>query len=174
MLNKHWHSVSRWTKEEHSLSHIWRTLYSAARKFSQCFTFSTFCYVTALFQMDQIIIFLRILQTIPHNDNVKEVCLKSLQMYFLKNKKKSHVHKYSQPLLNTLLKHLLAPITASSLFEHDATSSTHLVLASFSHSSLQDISSSIRLDEVLVRSHFQISLEMFNRVQVRNAGVLSE
>ncbi len=27
------------------------------------------------------IIFLKILQTMPHNDNMKEVCLKSLQIY---------------------------------------------------------------------------------------------
>ncbi len=47
---------------------------------------------------------LEILQTIPHNDNVKEVCLKSLQIYKKRRKEKSHVHKYSQPFLNTLLK----------------------------------------------------------------------
>ncbi len=40
----------------------------------------------------------------------------------------------------------LAPITASSLFEYDAPSLAHLFLGSFSHSSLQDLSSSIRLD----------------------------
>ena len=37
-------------------------------------------------------------------------------------------------------------ITASSLFEYDATSLAHLSLGSFAHSSLQHLSSSIRLD----------------------------
>ena len=40
----------------------------------------------------------------------------------------------------------LAAITASSLFEYDATSLAHLSLGSFAHSSLQHLSSSIRLD----------------------------
>ncbi len=40
----------------------------------------------------------------------------------------------------------LAAITASSLFEYDATSLAHLFLDRFSHSPLQDLSSSIRLD----------------------------
>ncbi len=40
----------------------------------------------------QILFFLNILQTIPHNDKVKEVCCN------VKKRKKSDVHKYSQPL----------------------------------------------------------------------------
>jgi hypothetical protein len=44
------------------------------------------------------------------------------------------------------LKHLLAAITASSHLEYDATSLAHLYLESFSHSSFQILSSSVRLD----------------------------
>ncbi len=63
----------------------------------------------------------------------------------IKNKKKSHVHKYSA-FAQYFVEAPLAPITALSLFEYDATSLAHLFLGSFSHSSLQDLSSSIRLD----------------------------
>ncbi len=45
---------------------------------------------------NKFIIFLKNLQTIPHTNKVKEVCLNSLQIY--EKEKKSHVHKYSQPL----------------------------------------------------------------------------
>ena len=45
-----------------------------------------------------------------------------------------------------MLKHLLAGITAYSLLVYDATSLAHLYLGSFSHSSLQILSSSARLD----------------------------
>ena len=42
--------------------------------------------------------------TTHHNDNMKKFFLNVCK--FIKNKKKSHVHNYSQPLLNTLLMHL--------------------------------------------------------------------
>ena len=48
--------------------------YSAYGKYSQRFTFSTLCYITALFQNWFNSFFLRILHTIPHNDKVKKVC----------------------------------------------------------------------------------------------------
>ncbi len=49
-------------------------------------------------------------------------------------------------LYSILCWNTLAPITASSLFVYDATSLAHLFLGSSSHSSLQDLSSSIRSD----------------------------
>ena len=58
-------------------------------------------------------------------------------------------------------------ITASSLLRYDATSLAHLYLGSFTHSSMQIISSSVRLDgEGYMHSYFQVSPEMFGRVQV--------
>lgn len=48
-------------------------------------------------------------------------------------------------------------------FEYDATSLTRLFLGSFSHFSLQSLSSSIKLD---VHSHFLISPEIFTWAQV--------
>jgi len=55
-------------------------------------------------------IFLKILQTMPHNDNVKDVCLKSL---LIKNKKKSQVFTGS-----TLIELgcLLFPLTILEMF----------------------------------------------------------
>ncbi len=117
-------------------------IYSAFRKYST--------FYSLIPKWIKFIISLKILQTIPHNDKVKEICLKSLQIYKNKKmgkKKKSHAHKYSQPLLNTLLKHLwhqLQPQVFLSMMLN--TSLAHLFLGSFSHSSLQDLSSSIRLD----------------------------
>ena len=55
-------------------------------------------------------------------------------------------------------------ITASSLLGYDATSLAHLYLGSFSHSSLQILSSSVRLDGE--HSYFQVSSEMLDLVQV--------
>ena len=65
----------------------------------------------------------------------------------------------------------LAAITASSLLGYDATSLVHLYLGIFSHSSLQILSSSIRW----MHSYFQVSPEMFDRVQVQAlAGPLND
>ena len=75
----------------------------ASRKCSQCFTFSTF-YVTALFQNGFNKHILKIQHTIPHNDKVKKFSLILIDLPKLRTK--IHVHKYSQPLLYTLLKHL--------------------------------------------------------------------
>ncbi|XDV43804.1 hypothetical protein PO909_012209 [Leuciscus waleckii] len=52
------------------------------------------------------------------------------------------------------------------VFEYDATSLVHPFLGSFSHSSLQNLSSSIRLDGKRRCTAIFRSLEMFNRVQV--------
>ena len=61
-------------------------------------------------------------------------------------------------------------ITASSLLGYNTTSLAHLHLGSFSHSSLQILSNSVRL-----HSYFQVSPEMFDRVQVRTlAGPLKD
>jgi hypothetical protein len=57
----------------------------------------------------------------------------------------SHVHKYSDPVLSTLLKHLWQQLQPR-VFGYDATSLAHLHLGSFSHSSLQILSSSVRLN----------------------------
>ena len=71
-----------WKRANSGLHKYWQTHYSASGKYSQRFTFSTFCYVTALFQkLIKFIFFLKILHTIPHNDNMKNVFLRFLQMY---------------------------------------------------------------------------------------------
>ena len=57
----------------------------------------------------------------------------------------SHLHKYSDPSLSTLLKHLwqrLQPCVSG----YDATGLAHLYKGSFFHYSLQILSSSVRLD----------------------------
>lgn len=54
-------------------------------------------------------------------------------------------------------------------FEYDATSLTRLFLGSFSHFSLQSLSSSIKLD---VHSHFLISPEMQLRSEFHNLHLL--
>ena len=59
----------------------------------------------------------------------------------------STVHKYSNLLPSTFVEAPLAAITALSLLGYDATSSAHLYLGCFSHSPLQILSSSVRLDE---------------------------
>jgi hypothetical protein len=51
-----------------------------------------------------------------------------------------------RPFTQYFVEALLAAITASSLLGYDATSVAHLYLGSFSHSSLQILSSSVRLD----------------------------
>ena len=57
----------------------------------------------------------------------------------------SHLHKYSDPLLSTLLKQLWQRLQPC-LLGYDATSLTHLYLRSFFHSTLQILSSSVGLD----------------------------
>ncbi|MDI2598507.1 hypothetical protein QA786_15070, partial [Listeria monocytogenes] len=47
----------------------------------------------------------------------------------------------------------LAVITALSILGYDATSLTHLYLGSFSHSSLQILSSSVKLDAATTMLH---------------------
>uniref|UniRef100_A0A8C4X880 Titin n=1 Tax=Erpetoichthys calabaricus TaxID=27687 RepID=A0A8C4X880_ERPCA len=64
-----------WTR---TTKHLSLQIYSASRKYSQCITFSTFCYVTALFQNGlHSFFFLRILHTTPHNDNRCSIGFKS-------------------------------------------------------------------------------------------------
>jgi hypothetical protein len=58
--------------------------------------------------------------------------------------------------------------TASSLLRYDATTFAHFDLGSFSHSSLQMLSISVRLDvERCYTAFFQVSPEVIDRVQVR-------
>ena len=69
----------------------------------------------------------------------------------------------------------LTVITASSLLGYDATSLAHLYLGSFSHSSLQILSSCQVGWGVLQHYCFQVSPEMFDRVQVQAlAGPLKD
>ena len=69
----------------------------------------------------------------------------------------------------------MAGITASSLLGYDATSLAHLYLGSLSHSSLQILSSSVRLDGERRCTAIFRSLEMLDRVQVRAlAGPLKD
>ena len=69
---------------------------------------------------------------------------KHLEM-FVKNKElKYHIYNIIQTIYS--VETPLAGITASSLLGFDATSLAHLYLESFSHSSLQILSISVRLD----------------------------
>ena len=54
-------------------------IYSASGKYSQRFTFSTFCYVYSL--IPKLLLFFKILHTIPHNDTVKNIFFFFLQIY---------------------------------------------------------------------------------------------
>ena len=85
----------------------------------------------------------------------------------------SHLHKYSDPLLSTLLKHLRHRLQPRVLLGM-MLQAWHLYLGSFSHSSLQILSSSVSLDGLLT-SYFQVSPEMLDRVQVQAlAGPLKD
>jgi hypothetical protein len=80
----------------------------------------------------------------------------------------SHLQKY--PFTQCFVEAPLAAITALSFLGFDATSLTHLYLWRFSHSSLQILSSPVRLDRrpaQSLHSYFQVSPEMFDRVHVR-------
>ena len=70
----------------------------------------------------------------------------------------------------------MAAITVVSLLGYDATSLAHLYLGSFSHSSLQILSSSVRLDGgASLHTYCQVSPEMFDQVQVQAlAGSLKD
>ena len=87
----------------------------------------------------------------------------------IKNKRlKYHIYISIRPFFQYFVEAPLAAITASSLLGYDATSLAHLYLGSFSHFSLQILSSSVRLDgerhcTVIFRS-LQL---MFDWVQVR-------
>lgn len=59
-----------------------------------------------------------------------------------------HGYKYSQPLFSTRLK-LLAAVTTSSHFEYDAANLVHIFIDSFFYSSLENLSSSIKLGLVV-------------------------
>ena len=69
--------------------------------------------------------------------NVCKRIIKKLQNY---------IYTSLQTLYSVLCWSTLAALTTSSLLGHDATSLAHLYLGSFSHSSLQILSSSVRLD----------------------------
>ena len=69
------------------------------------------------------------------------------QLKIKKNVLKCHICLSIQTLYSVLVEAPMAAITASSLLEYDATSLAHLYLGSFCHSSLQILSSSVRLDE---------------------------
>ncbi len=82
-------------------------IYSASGKYSQRFTFSTFCYVIALFQNGWNSLFSsKFYKQYPIMTMWKKFVWNLCKFIKIKKRKKSHVHKYSQPLLNTLLKHL--------------------------------------------------------------------
>ena len=77
------------------------------------------------------------------------------------------LHKYSAPSLSTLFNNLMAEITASGLLGYDTTCLAHLCLGSFSHFFSAD---PLKLCQVgwgvFLHSYFQVSPEMFDRVQV--------
>ncbi len=101
----------------------------------------------------QFIIFLQILQIIPHNDNVKEVSLKSLKMY---NNKKITCTEVLTAFAQYFIEAALAPITASICFvwcDKLWSSSSFGNYLTF------------RLDGA--DAHFQVPPEIFNWVQVQ-------
>ena len=73
----------------------------------------------------------------------------------------SHLHKYSDPLLSTFLKHLWK-LLQPRLLRYEVTSLAHLYLGSFSHCSLQILSSSVRL-----HSNFEVSPKLLGWIHVR-------
>jgi hypothetical protein len=84
-------------------------IYSAFGKYSDPLTYSTLCYFTAVFENGLNCLFLHTINpyTIPHNDKAKNRFLKCWKIYKKNTKTEiSHLHKYSDPLLSTLLKHL--------------------------------------------------------------------
>ena len=83
-------------------------------------------------------------------------------------------HNYSDPFLY-FVEEPLAAITASNILGYDTTSLAHLYLGSFSHSSLQILSSCQVGGGASLHNYFQVSPEMFDRVQVRApAGPLKD
>lgn len=70
-------------------------MYSAAGRYSQHFTFPTFCYVTAIFQNgNKNVFFFKFYTQHPLMTMFK----KNVIVTNLLKPEKSHVHKYSQPL----------------------------------------------------------------------------
>lgn len=76
-----------------SHEHLWQwAFYSASGKYSQHFTFSTFCHVTGLLQ--------NYTHNTPCRSSEKKLCLLDLFIYTNK-KQKYNIRTYSQPLFNT-------------------------------------------------------------------------
>ncbi len=65
---------------------------------------------------------------------------------FIKKKNRNHIYISIQTLYSVLSWSTFSSITALSLFRYDATSFAHLDWGIFCHSSLQILSSSVRLD----------------------------
>ena len=110
---------------------LWVRLYSSFGKYSDPFTFSTFLRYSLILNWISRFLSSSIYTQYPIITKKKQVL-----GFFLQLHKKYQIDKYSAPL---------AAITALSL-GYDATSSAHLYLGSFSYSSLQILSSSVRLD----------------------------
>lgn len=73
------------------------------------------------------------------------------------------IHHLTQYFANAPFSAIKAP----GLLEDDETSLAHLSLGGFTHSSVQCLSSSIRIDgKRRCKAFFQISPEMFNLIQV--------
>ncbi len=84
-LYTHTHTHTHTHRHRHTYIHT-----QCIRKvFTLYFFHISLCY-SLIPKWIKFIIFLKILQTIPHNDNVKELCLKSLQIY--KKKKNNHMY----------------------------------------------------------------------------------
>ncbi len=151
-------------------------IYSASGKYSQRFTFSTFCYVIALFQNGWNSLFSsKFYKQYPIMTMWKKFVWNLCKFIKIKKRKKSHVHKYSQPLLNTIVEAPLAPITASNLFGYDATGSANHHLAIICHSSPHLFSSQALSGWMGADAHFQVSPEIFDWVQSQaEAGPLKD
>ncbi len=117
-----------------------------------------------MLQMFKFIFFLINLHSVPHNDKVKTILEMSVNLLKRKKKNISHLHKYSDPWLSTWLKHLwqqLQPWIFLGMTQKLCTPG----LGDFF------FANPLKLGQVgrgpSVDSHFQVSPEMFGRVQVR-------
>ena len=125
--------------------------YSAFKMHSDPYTFFTLLLCSLVLKWLRLISSLINIHSIAHNNNAK-----TESEFFANLSKKgkneiSHWHNYWDPL---------AEITASSLLGYDMTSSVHLDLGAFCHSSLQILSSLKVGQEPSLDSHFQVYPEM--------------
>ena len=122
-------------------------MYSAFGKYSDPLTFSTFCYIRLILKWIKSFFPSSIYTQYPIMTKQKQVFSNVCKFILKKNVHlKCHVYVGIFRPFTQYFGAPLAAITASSLLGCDPTSLAHLYLWSFSHSSLQILSSAVRLD----------------------------